>query len=75
MRVIDRDQPVIADGHAMGVAREIGKDLFGSCEWPLGIDDPFRRQQGSKVVIERCFIGKLSQIAEELQLAGSMQLR
>ena len=75
VRVIDRDQPVIADGHAMGVAREIGEHLFGPCERPLGIDDPFRRQQGSEVVIERCFIGELGKIAEELQLTGSVQLR
>ena len=75
VRVISRDQPVVADGHAMGVAREIGKHLFGPCERPLGIDDPFHRQQGSEVVIEAGRIGELGQIAEELQLSAGMQLR
>ena len=39
-RVIDADQPTVGDGDPVGVAAEIGEDMFGRTERRLGIDDP-----------------------------------
>src|SRR5450759_1592898 len=38
--VIHAHQASVADGHAMGVAAEVAKNLLGTAEGPLGIDDP-----------------------------------
>ncbi|MCU1273015.1 MAG: hypothetical protein JWO48_446 [Bryobacterales bacterium] len=32
--------PVVGDGDAMRVAGQIVKDMFGSPEWPFGVDHP-----------------------------------
>ena len=45
---VERDQPVVGDGDAVGVAAEIGEDRFRPGEGSLGIDDPLdlaQRQQ------------------------------
>ena len=34
----------VGDGDAMGVAAEIGENLRGSAERPLGVDDPCDRK-------------------------------
>src|SRR5260370_11973199 len=39
--VLQRDQPAVGDGDAMGVAGEIGQHGLGPAERSLGIDDPF----------------------------------
>ena len=36
----DREQAMVGDGHAMGVAGQVVKDVFGSAKGRLGIDDP-----------------------------------
>jgi hypothetical protein len=33
--------PVIGDGHAMRVAGQIVEDMFGSSEWPFGVNYPY----------------------------------
>ena len=33
-------QPVIGDGHPMGVTTQIIEDLVRATEWRLGVDDP-----------------------------------
>ena len=38
--VVERDEPGVGDGDAVGVAREIGENGLGSGEGPLGVDDP-----------------------------------
>jgi len=37
---VESGEPVIADGHAMGVTAEIAKDMLGSSEWRPGVDVP-----------------------------------
>ena len=34
------DQPVVGDGHAMGVAPQVSKDLLGAAEGALGVGHP-----------------------------------
>jgi len=41
-RVFQFDDPVIGDGHAMGVASEIIQNVFWRAEGSFGIDDPVR---------------------------------
>jgi hypothetical protein len=43
-RLVERDEPGVGDGDAMGVAREIGENGPGSNEGPLGVDDPCDRK-------------------------------
>jgi hypothetical protein len=38
--LVEVQQAMIGDGHAMGVAAEIMQQLHGSTEGGLGIDDP-----------------------------------
>ena len=40
LEVGDREQAMVGDGHAIGVAGQVVKDVFGSAEGLLGIDDP-----------------------------------
>ena len=37
---VDVQQPMIADGDAVGVGAEVADDLLGSGEGPFGVDDP-----------------------------------
>src|ERR1700704_2334750 len=38
--VVAGDQPVVGDGDAVGVARQIGEHRLGSAEWWLAVDVP-----------------------------------
>jgi len=70
MLIREFKQPRVADGDAVGVPRKISQDLLWSCEWTLGVNDPFPRAQGSEVGLE-CFpVPKRDEIGEELQLAS-----
>jgi hypothetical protein len=44
--VFERDKPAVGDRDAVGVASEIGKDLFGASERGFGINDPCGAAQG-----------------------------
>lgn len=39
--ILDVEQPVIGNRHAMSVATDVVEDLLWAAEWPLGVDDPF----------------------------------
>ena len=41
----DREQPVVGDGNAMGVAGQVVKDVFRSSKRRFGIDDPVLLKQ------------------------------
>jgi hypothetical protein len=43
-RLVERDEPGVRDGDAMGVAGEIGEDGLRSGEGSLGVDDPCDRK-------------------------------
>jgi hypothetical protein len=38
---VERNEPVIRDGHTMGVTPQIAENLFRATKGGLGIDDPF----------------------------------
>src|SRR6266496_4182784 len=69
---VERDQPAVGDGDAMGVAGQISQYRFGSGEGPFAVDVPSdlaqRRQEGG----EGSALGELTMLAEELQLTGGM---
>jgi len=39
--LVEGEDAAVADGDAVGVARQVGEHLFGSAERALGIDVPF----------------------------------
>ena len=44
MIVVECDEPAVGDRDTMGVAAEIGQDLCGSAEGPLGVNNPSDRK-------------------------------
>lgn len=41
VRIVGADQTAVGDGDPVGIAAEIGEDMFGRSERRLGVDDPF----------------------------------
>ena len=70
MIVVECDEPAVGDRDAMGVAAEIGQDLCGSAEGPLGVNNPVDASHGVEVSQRRRGFGKRCEIAEEAQGAG-----
>ncbi len=68
------DQAAVGDGHAVGVAAEIGEHRLGSCEGFLGVDDPLDPAQGFEEGVEGGSVGEARVIAEEGEAALSMEL-
>src|SRR5260370_42151327 len=64
---------MVGDGHAMGVAGQVVKDVFGSAKGLLGIDDPVllkeraQKGRGGLFVVER----KALAVERELVVAKS----
>ena len=54
------NQAAIGDGGAMRVAREVRENGFGSAEWLLRIDHPFRSPERDEEGGERFSISELS---------------
>ena len=70
MRVCEFEQPTVADGDTMGVARKISQELLRACERTLGENHPFLHAQGSEAGLECLPVFKRNEIGEELQLAS-----
>ena len=64
-----RDQSMIGDGHAMGVAAQILEHIFGAAEGRFGVDDPVFSEQRSEPGSEDFVLGEQSQIAGKMKLA------
>ncbi len=64
--VVERDQAVVGDGDAMGVAREIAQDFRGSPEWAFAVDHPFAVAQRRQVGREGLRMDERGVLAEEL---------
>ena len=58
--LIEGQQAVIGNGHAMGVAAEIAQHLHGTAEGGLGIDDPVVAMQAAEEFCELLWIGESS---------------
>src|SRR3979411_2625639 len=67
---VECDEPAVGDRDAMGVAAEIGQDLCGSAEGPLGVNNPVDALAGFEAASESVEFGKRSKVAEEAQGAG-----
>ena len=70
--VVDRDEPVVGDGDAVGVAGKVGQHLLGAGKRALGVDQPFDAARRSQRRIEGGRLGERCQIAGEAQLAGAV---
>src|SRR5271167_4663473 len=70
---VEREQPAVGDGDAVGVAGQIRQYRLGSGEGPFAVDVPSglaqRRQQGG----EGSALGEMTMLAEELQLTAGMR--
>ncbi|ESY64380.1 hypothetical protein X743_31420 [Mesorhizobium sp. LNHC252B00] len=70
LSLVQAHEAAVGDGDAMGVAAQIGEDLFGTAERGLGVDDPFDAFQSSQLGAESGRVGQAGEIAEEAKLAG-----
>src|SRR6202051_4642357 len=55
----------------MGIAAEIGQHLLGAAERGLGVDYPVDAAELAEMTFEGLRFGKISELTEELQLAGA----
>src|SRR6266853_2178605 len=69
LAVGQRDQSMVGDGHAMGVAAEVLEHIFGAAEGWFGVDDPVFSEQRSEPGSEDFVLGEQSQIAGKMKLA------
>ena len=69
---IKRDEPVVGDGDAVGVKRQIAQDRLGSAERALAVDHPFGLAQRRQILRELAAVGEAGVRAEELQAAGGV---
>ena len=68
--LVEGDQTAVGDGHAMGVAGQIGEHRLGPGEGALGIDHPVDLAQRLQERGERHGLFQRLMLTEELQLAG-----
>ena len=70
LALFDVDEPMIGNGHPVGVAADIVHHLLGSGERWLGVDDPFHVSCQIEMTGESLRILECLKQREELQLAG-----
>src|SRR2546422_9702526 len=69
LAVGQRDQSMVGDGHAMGVAAEILEHVLGAAKGWFGVDDPVLSKQRSQPGSEDLGLREQSQIAGKMKLA------
>ncbi len=69
LAVLGREEPLVGDRHAMGVAAEIRQHLGRAAERRLGVDHPLGLPQRSQIGGEAGYVLERLQLPEELQLA------
>ena len=69
LAVGQRDQSMVGDGDAMGVAAEILEHIVGAAEGWFGVDDPVFSEQRSQPGSEDLGLREQCQIAGKVQLA------
>ena len=70
---VERDQPAVGDGDAMGVAGQISQYRLGSGEGPFAIDVPSDLAQRSQEGSEGGALSEMTMLAEKLQLTGCVR--
>jgi hypothetical protein len=69
LAVDQRDQSMVGDGHAMGVAAQVLEHIVGAAEGWFGVNDPVFSEQWPEPGSEDFGLREQSQIAGKLQLA------
>jgi hypothetical protein len=64
---VERDQPAVGDGDAVGVARQIGEHRLGAAERGLCLDISGDPAQWRQVGGESLAVGEVSMLAEECE--------
>lgn len=67
--MLESQQTVVRDGHAMGVAGEITQHMVGAAERWLGIDHPVLTEQGTQEGTECLFLLERLERTRERKLA------
>ena len=70
LAIFDVDDPMIGNGHAVGVAADVVHHLLWPGERWLGVDDPFHVSRQIEMTGENLRILEYLKQREELQLAG-----
>lgn len=61
----DREQAMVGDSHAMGIAGQVMKHVFGAAEGRLGIDHPVLPKQEAQRGGKGLFVVERQALAEE----------
>ena len=56
--VLKRDEPVVGNGYAMGITRQVLQDVFGSAESSFRVHDPFLTEKLPQEFAEQPAIGE-----------------
>src|SRR3954465_11796341 len=67
--LVERDQPTVWDGDAVGVSRQIGEHRLGPGERRLGVHDPALLPQRRQVTKEGMSLAQADVATEELEAA------
>lgn len=65
-----RDQAVVGDGDAVGIAAEILQDVLGSAEGWFGVDDPIFAEERTQPSSEELGMGEWCEFSGQVQLAA-----
>src|SRR5216683_1720275 len=68
----DREQAMVGDGDPVGITGQIVKDMLGSAEGRLGIDDPLLLEQSTQKSCEVLVLAQRQALAVEPQLSAKM---
>src|SRR5437899_12893417 len=69
LAVGQRDQSMIGNGHAMGIATEILEHIFGAAEGRFGVNDPVLSEQWSQPGSEGLGLREQSEVPGKMKLA------
>ncbi len=72
--LVERDEPAVRDGDAVGVARQICQHRFRPGKGRLGVDHPLLLAERGQVTQEGASVAQAGVVTEELEPADGMQL-
>ena len=69
--LVDRENAVVGNGHAVRIASQIMQDVFGSAKRWLGVNDPIFLKQGVQECRKGIFVGQRQALSVKCQLLGA----
>ena len=63
------NEPLVGDGHPVGVMAEVAKDMPGSTEGRFGVDDPFGSSEFSDPPFEDRWVSPAGDVAGEAEFS------